>query len=477
MQNTKRFARCAQFCILNLAFFVVSGCMLPGEAPDPPPGGDPLDAYVETLKDHPTDMEAHANLLREQIKRGDVEGARGTVTHALFHCGKDFHAHFLAAQFHRWQYDFLSAEKSLIEARELAPSSVEPRVALAALYRDTMLEREELEQRKLAVDLVEKKYKPELALDYAFALAQAGEPLAAGDAARSVIVAEGAGQSRFRAWILLGQIALDAGKEGEAVAAALEARKEAPTERGPVRFAARLAGALQNPEPLLAMFDDVLAKQEDPDCRFFALFGAWTATTKLAIVLGKDADGPDPHGYWARLRDLDPGQLDALSRRYQVISLLPAHTEETAALRKMLEEMQAGIPPVTNTLAELVRLWRAQDSLMLSAARPCLDEIETLQSRWQSRDLFLLKANALFGARQDEACLVLLLQLKEQSKGEMPELRFMRWVVELRQGRARELTREIETMAQGEKADNATLLMEAIARFRTYRKAGTAGGK
>ncbi len=37
--------------------------------------------------------------------------------------------------------------------------------------------------------------------------------------------------------------------------------------------------------------------------------------------------------------------------------------------------------------------------------------------------------------------------------------------------------REIETMAQGDKADNATLLMEAIARFRTYRKAGTAGGK
>ncbi len=399
------------------------------------------------------------------------------MTHALFHCGKDFHAHFLAAQFYRWQYDFLTAEKELIAAREMAPANVEPRVALAALYRDTMLEREELEQRKLAFELVEKKYKPELDLDYAFALAQAGEAQAAGDAARRVIIAEGAGQSRFRAWILLGQLALDAGKEGEAVAAALEARKEAPTERGPIRFAARLAGALENPEPLLAMFDDVLAKQEDPDSRFFALFGAWTASTKLAIVLGKDADGPGAHDYWARLRDLDPGQLDALSRRFQVISLLPAHKEETEALRKMLEEMQAGIPPVPGTPAELVRLWRAQDCLMLSAAKPCLNEVETLQKRWPSRDLFLLKANALFGARQDNDCLVLLAQLKEQAKGEMPELRFMRWVVQLRQGGARELLREIEFMPQGEKADNATLLMEAIARFRTYRKASTAGGK
>jgi hypothetical protein len=460
-----------------LDFGVVSGCILPGEAPDPPPGGDPLDAYVETLKDHPTDMDAHASLLREQIKRGDVEGARGTVTHALFHCGKDFHAHFLAAQFHRWQYDFLSAEKSLIEARELAPANVEPRVALAALYRDTMLEREELEQRKLAVELIEKKFKPELDLDYAYSLAQAGEAQAAGDAARRVIIAEGAGQSRFRAWILLGQLALDAGKESEAVAAALEARKEAPTERGPIRFAARLAGALQNPQPLLALFDDVLAKQEDPDSRFFALFGAWTASTKLAIILSKDADGPDAHGYWTRLRDLDPGQLDAISRRYQVISLLPAHKEETAALRKMLEEMQAGIPPVPNTLAELVRLWRAQDCLMLNAARPCLQEIETLQARWPSRDLFMLKANALFGARDDDACLVQLAQLKDETKGEMPELRFMRWVVQLRKQQAREVMREIEAAAQGDKADNSTLLMEAITRFRTYRKAANAGGK
>lgn len=476
-QHGKRLTRAIQACVLSLAFCAVSGCILPGEDPEPPPGGDPLAAYVDTLKDNPTDIEAHANLLREQIKRGDVEGAQATVSHALFHISKDFRSHMLAAQFHRWQYDFLSAEKQLVEARELSPSNVEPRLALAALYRDALLEREELEQRRLAVALVAPEFKAELDLDYAFSLAQAGEGKAASEAAQRVIDAKGAGNSRFRAWILLGQIALDGGREEDAVAAALAARKEAPKERGPVRFAARLAGALQNPEPLLALFEDVLAKQEDPDSRFFALFGAWTATTKLAVILSQDADGERPHEYWTRLRDLDPGQLDALSRRYQVISLLPQRKEETQALRQMLENMQAGIPPLTNTLPELVRLWRAQDSLMLSAARPSLREIEQLQPRWPSRDLFLLKANALFGARLDDACMALLAQLKEPGKEEMAELRFMRWVVQIRQGQAIAVMREIEAMGEQQKADNATLLMLAITRFRTYRKTADAGGK
>lgn len=471
-QNARLLLRATQICILNFAFLMVSGCILPGEDPEPPPGGDPLAAYVDTLKDNPTDIEAHANLLREQIKRGDVEGAQSTVAHALFHIPKDFRAHMLAAQFHRWQYDFLSAEKQLVAARELSPASVEPRLALAALYRDAMMEREELEQRRLAVELVSPEFRAELDLDYAFSLAQAGDANAASEAARRVIDAKGAGNSRFRAWILLGQIALDGSREEDAVAAALAARKEAPKERGPVRFAARLAGALQNPEPLLALFDEVLAKQEDPDSRFFALFGAWTATTRLAIILGQDADGERPHEYWTRLRDLDPGQLDAISRRYQVISLLPQRKEETQALRLMLENMQAGIPPLTNTLAELVRLWRAQDSLMLSSARPCLREIELLQPRWPSRDLFLLKANALFGARLDDACMALLAQLKEPGKEEMAELRFMRWVVQVRQGQSMRVMREIEALGESQKADNATLLILAITRFRTYRQAG-----
>lgn len=475
MQIAKRVWRCLQICILGSAFFIVSGCILPGEEPDPPPGGDPLAAYVDTLKDNPTDIEAHANLLREQIKRGDAEGAQATVTHALFHCGKDFRAHLLAAQYHRWQYDFLSAEKELVLARELAPGNVEPRLALAALYRDAMMEREELEQRKLAVALVDPKFKAELELDYAVALAQAGETQLALEAARRVVDAEGAGNSRFRAWVLLGQLALDAGREDEAVSCALAARKEAPRERGPVRFAARLAGALQNPEPLLALFEEVLAKQEDPDSRFFALFGAWTAATRLAIALNQDADGEKPHGYWVRLRDLDPGQLDAISRRYQIVSLVPSRTEERDALKNLLTDMQAGLPPITGTLPELSRLWRAQDCLMLSAARPCLSEIERLQPRWPARELFLLKANALFGARLDDACLAQLAQLGGQE--EMAELRFMRWLVQVRNGQAMAVMREIDAMGENAKADNGTLLMLAVTRFRTYRKAGDAGGK
>jgi hypothetical protein len=365
----------------------------------------------------------------------------------------------------------------MIEARELAPADAIPRVALAALYHDTLLEAEELEQRRLAVELVDKKFKAELDLDYAFSLAQAGEGKAAGDAARRVIITEGAQGVRFRAWILLGQLALDAGNEGEAVAAALEARKEAPTERGPIKFAARLAAALQNPEPLLPLFEDVLAKQEDPDSRFFALFGAWTTSTKLAIVLGKDADGPVAHGYWVRLRDLDPGQLDALSRRYQVISLLPAHKEETDALRRILEEMKAGMPPIPGTLSDLARFWRASDCVLLSAARPCLQEVAILEKRWPVRDVMLLKASALLGARQDEALLLQLALLKLDYKAEMPELRYMRWLAQVRQGHAKEVLREIDAMPQDAKTDNATLFMQAITRFRTYRKAGTAGGK
>jgi len=474
-QNAKRLLQAIQFCVLSFAFCVTPGCILPGEEPDPPPGGDPLAAYVETLKDNPTDIEAHANLLREQIKRGDAEGAQTTVSHALFHCGKDFRAHLLAAQFHRWQYDFLSAEKQLLEARELAPSQVEPRLALAALYRDAMMEREELEQRKLAVALVEPKFKAELDLDYAFALAQAGEAQVATEAARRVVDAQGAGNSRFRAWILLGQLALDAGREDDAVSSALAARKEAPRERGPIRFAARLAGALQNPEPLVALFEEVLATQEDPDSRFFALFGAWTASTRLAIALGQDADGEKPHGYWTRLRDLDPAQLDAISRRFQLVNLLAARTEERDALKKLLTDMQAGIPPQPGTLPELTRLWRAQDCLMLSAARPCLSEIERLQARWPVRELFLLKANALFGARLDDACLAQLAQLRD--KEEMAELRFMRWVVQVRNGQSMAVMREIEVMGDSAKVDNATMLMAAITRFRTYRKVSDAGGK
>lgn len=461
--------------MLNTLFLLLSGCILPGDAPDPPPGGDPLEAYVDALKENPTDIEAHANLLREQIKRGDVEGAQATVTHALFHCGKDFRSRLLAAQFHRWQYDFLSAEKQLADARELAPSSVEPRLALAALYRDALMEPEELEQRRLAVELIDAKFKPELELDYAFALAQAGQSGAAAEAARRVIDASGAGNARFRAWILLGQIALDRGHEDEAIAAALAARNESPRERGPVRFAARLAGAVQNPQPLLPLFEEVLARQEDPDSRFFALFGAWTATTRLAIALRQDADGERPHGYWARLRDLDPGQLDAIARRYQLLCLLPSRTEERDALKKMLTDMQAGLPPVPSNVAELSRLWRAQDCLMLSAARPCLAEIDALLPRWPSRELLMLRANALFGARQDEACLVALAQLRD--KEESAEFRFMRWVVQLRNGQAMAVMKEIESQGPVGKADNATLLVLAIARFRTYRKAGDAGGK
>jgi hypothetical protein len=62
-------------------------------------------------------------------------------------------------------------------------------------------------------------------------------------------------------------------------------------------------------------------------------------------------------------------------------------------------------------------------------------------------------------------------------KEEEPELRFMRWVIQMRQGQASAVMREIEALPENARIDNATTLMVSIARFRTYRKSGDAGGK
>ena len=469
-----RFWRALPFVFL----LGVSGCIVPG-APgqdDLQNVDDPAVKLVDQLKDKPADLETHADLLRLQIQRGDVVGARGTVEHALFHCGKDFRAHMLAAQFHRWHMDLLTAEKSLLTARDLAPVQVEPRIALAALYRDAVLETQELEQRKIVVEIADSKLKAEFDLDFAYALSQAGQAKPAAAAAQRVIDAAGAGKARARAWILLSQLALDAGDEPAAINAALEARKSDPKERGPLRFIARLAGALKNPEPLLKSFDEALATQEDPEIRFAALFGAWTACTKLAVVAQKNPDGADAHAYWMRLRDLDPGQLDAVSRRYQVVSLLQNYTEETKALKALLEEQRVGVPSLPGSLVSLMRVWRAEDCLRLGAAHASLLELQQLEGRETGLgELRLLRATALFVARDDEACLRLVNQMIQESKSEPDELVAMRWQIALRQGKALELMRELE--AQGEKTTNAALWTLAVTRFQVYRKGAAGGGK
>lgn len=141
--------------LVTLLFaLLLAGCTIMPDEQDPLPEGvtDPKEELVAHLKDNPNDLDSHADLLRLQIKDGDVEGAQTTVGHALKHNGGDYRAHLLAAQFHRWQQDLISAEKSLLTARDLAPGKLEPRVALGGLYNQTYLEDEELEQRRIALE-------------------------------------------------------------------------------------------------------------------------------------------------------------------------------------------------------------------------------------------------------------------------------------------------------------------------------------
>jgi hypothetical protein len=155
---------------------LLAGCTITPEDPDELPEGyaDPKEDLVEHLKDHPNDLDSHADLLRMQIKDGDAEGAGTTVGHALKHNGGDYRAHLLAAQFHRWQADLISAEKSLLTARDLAPDKLEPRVALSGLYNQTYLEAEELEQRRIALELADATLRSEFLLDFAYANADLG---------------------------------------------------------------------------------------------------------------------------------------------------------------------------------------------------------------------------------------------------------------------------------------------------------------
>ncbi len=455
-----------------------AGCIVPG-APDESDLNavdDNAVVLVDRIKDKPTDLEAHADLLRLQIQRGDAEGARGTVEHAMFHNPGDFRAPLLAAQFYRWQLDLITAEKMLLKSRDLAPAAVEPRIALAALYSECALEEQELQQRRIVTELAEAAFRAEFELDYAYALSHAGRPAEAAQAARRVVDAAGAGKARARAWILLAQLALDAGEEAACLTTALEARKADIRERGPLRFLARLAGALQNPEPLLKSFDEALATQEDPEARFAALFGAWTACTKLAVAAGRDPDGQDAHAYWARLRDLDPGQVDALSRRYQVVSLLPTYTEETSAVKQMIEEQRVGLPAKVQSLDRLMLLWRAEDCLRLGAARPSIAALRALEKAEPALPgLRLMLATALFVARQDGPCRDLLASLLAEAKAEPDELMALQWQLDLRAGKAPELARALE--ARGEQTTQAALWTLAVARLHTYRRGeGKAGG-
>ncbi|MCC6574502.1 MAG: hypothetical protein IT462_12000 [Planctomycetes bacterium] len=454
-----------RYCPLILLCLLLASCV----APDPleAPEGDKAAELVARLKDHPTDVEASADLLRIQMERSDAEGARLTVEHTMFHCSGDFRAYLLAAQYHRWQLDLLTAEKELRKARELVPLRVEPRVALAALYRDAALDTDELIQREAAVQLADDATRAELLLDLIYTRATGGQAQRALDQARALANSAAPSLVRCRAWLLISELALDASDETSAVAALLEARKLEPRDRSVVRFAARLAAALANPAPLRAMFEDVLAKQEDPEARFGALFGLWTTDVCLALRAEKDAFSKEIEATWLRLLEIDEGQPDALSRRYLLISLHEHRKPEAERIKQRLEQLGFGAPATASSAAALVRLWRAEDCLRLGAAHPCLAELDQLMPREPRMPaLKLLRATGLFVTRQDAACIEYINGLLAETQGKGDELIAMKRQIQLRQGKAIELVRELEG---SEPTSQNDIWVLAVARFHTYR--------
>jgi hypothetical protein len=456
---------------LLLALLLLGACTLTPENPDELPEGyyDPKEDLVAHLKENPTDLDSHADLLRMQIKDGDVDGAGTTVAHALKHNGGDYRAHLLAAQLHRWQADLISAEKSLLTARDLAPQALEPRVALGSLYNQTYLEAEELEQRRIAMELADAEYRAEFVLDYAYASAALGRDEQARQLADSLL-AGGAPPDRLsRANVLLCEIALRADSESVAAAHLIEALKLRPSYDGLQQYAARMVTVLQDASALAPVFDATLATQDRVELRWAALFGKWM----LAV---KGADDPlheSVDQWYRRLDAVSPSHPDTLSRRYQLLRLEEGRTEEADAALKQLEQIEFGEPPVVSSLASLLRLWRAEDALRLGAPNLTLGELTHLEVREpDTAGLRVMRTMALFKARDDKRCLENLDAWFASAEQPDEFLQAMRWWILLRDGRSLEVLNELRDRER--EPTNASLWIEAVAKFHVYRTGGDA---
>lgn len=457
---------------LLLACFAATACTVVPEEDLPAGVNDPKQDLVAHILDNPGDLDAHADLLRLQVRDGDAEGARTTVGHALKHNGTDFRSHLLAAQYHRWQVDLISAEKSLLTARDLAPLRLEPRVALGSLYHQTYLENDELEQRRLAMELADPALRPEFSLDLAYAAALQGkdaeaEALAtplANDAGNSVAV-------RSRAWLLLCETALRKDDQAAAADACRKAFELRPTETGLVQYAARLCTVV-GAGKLLPIFDAVLETQDVAESRWAALYGKWISAAVSALSQGTDAFAADNEVLWRRLDAIAPDHPDTLTRRYQVLALAPERKQEFEAAGAKLDKSGFGKPATPRSAAAVLRLWRAEDALRLNAFAISLAEIEQLLVREPDLpNLRVLRALALFKARNDVACLEAIKSMSAETETPDEMLLSVRWWVLLRQGRSKEVLGELETTA-GEPT-NARLWVQAVATFHLYR--GAAG--
>lgn len=460
--------------LLVLLLSGVAACTITPES-EPLPEGvtDPKEDLVEHLKDNPNDVDSHADLLRLQINDGDIEGARTTVGHAIKHNGGDYRAHLLAAQYHRWQADLISAEKSLLAARDLAPEKLEPRVALSGLYNQTYLESEELEQRRIAYELADPGYRSEFLLDYAFACAQLGRDDKAAELAAELIALENAPDDTLsRGHVLLCEIALRDLRENDAVASILKAWEYRPEHEGIVQYAARLVTTVVDAGALRPVFETTLDTQDKAELRWAALFGHWMLDIKDAAENETDPLGEEVDEWWRRLDAVSPQHPDTLARRYQLMVLNGAMEEEAAAIEDKLEEMGFGATPVPSSLRATIRLWRAEDALRLGAPNIALDEIDQLEVREAELDgLRIMRTMALFRARQDERALGSIDSWLDDLENGDPMLQTMRWWILLRRGESRRVLNEIEN--RDTDPNNATLWIEAVAKFHIYRQGAT----
>lgn len=456
--------------LLLLSLLLLAGCTIVPDDPDELPEGysDPKEELVAHLQENPNDLDSHADLLRMQIKDGDAEGANTTVSHALKHNGGDYRAHMLAAQLHRWQADLISTEKSLITARDLAPQALEPRVALSGLYNQTYLEAEELEQRRIAVELADAQFRSEFVLDYAYALATLGRDEEAATTATMLVNEANAPADRLsRAHVLLCEIALRGDREKDAVTEILNALKHQPDYDGLLQYAARMVTAVGDAKALEPVFDKTLETQDRVELRWAALFGKWM----LAVKGAEDPLSEDVNNWYRRLDAVSPSHPDTLSRHYQLLKLDPKREKDSEAALEELKEIEFGEPPVVSTKTSLLRLWRAEDALRLNAPNITLSELTQLEVREPDvNGLRIMRTMALFEARENEKCLENLENWFEQTEEPDEFLVAIRWWILLRDGRSLEVLNELR--AREEEPTNASLWIEAVAKFHVYRGGG-----
>ena len=460
-----------RYLLISCLLLILGGCTLTPQEQDPLSEGvsDPKEDLVAYIKDNPDDLDSHADLLRLQIKDGDAEGAGTTVAHALKFNGGDYRSHLLAAQYHRWQGDLISAEKSLLTARDLSPASLEPRVALAALYNQTYLETEELEQRRIALDLADPQYKPEFKVDYAYAASALGQADKAKELATELIAEKNSPADRLsRAHVLLCELALNARDEDEAIQHLLAARKLQPDYEGIVQYAARMVTAVHDGGALEPMFDETLATQDRAEMRWAALFGKWMLDVQRAAANNEDPLSDEVDNWWRRLDAVSPSHPDTVSRRYQLMKLDPKREDEAARTAEQLKSMEFGEPPVATKLSGLIRMWRAEDAMRLGASTVTLQEVAQLEIREPTMEgLRVMKVMALFKARKDDECLAELNSWLDESEEDDQFLVAMRWWIMLRNGKALDVMRELEK--REEDPTNASLWIEAVAKFHVYR--------